>query len=67
MDLLNTSQKSDTILIPTKWTVPITYTHFDTYLLHGLVLVHKHQGEQLCQLLEKPNAIMAMKPQIKIS
>jgi hypothetical protein len=31
---------------------------FDTYLLRVSVLVHHHQGEQLCHLLEKPTAIM---------
>jgi len=66
MDLLHTSQKSDTFLISTKWTVPIIYIHFDAYLLHVSALVHNQQGEKLCQLLEKPTAIMTMNPQIKI-
>jgi hypothetical protein len=39
---------------------------FDAYLLHVSVPVHYHQGEQLCQFLEKPTTVMTLLSMVSI-
>jgi len=50
---------SDTLLITTKCSVHYILT-LHAYLPHVSVLVHHHQAEQLCRLLEQPATIMTL-------